>query len=31
MIAWIKKLWSYNYTDKAEHRLHTTKYKDLCM
>jgi len=31
MIAWIKKLLLYQVNDLAKHRLHTTKYEDLCM
>ena len=31
MIAWIKRLFQFDGGDLSKHRLHTTKYEDLCM
>ena len=31
MIKWLLKLWKAESGDLSKHRLHTTKYQDLCM
>ena len=31
MVKWLLKLWSVRHGDLSGHRLHTTKYDDLCM
>ena len=31
MIKWLLKLWKVEGGDLSKHRLHTTKYQDLCM
>jgi len=31
MINWFKKFWLVKFGDLSKHRMHTTKYEDLCM